>query len=323
MNPYRTAILLVCLVSPAGPVMGQAGVDELSVKQTLYVSPQDPKADNSGPGTSEAIPLQSMQKAIDKSGGINTKIVVLPGDCRELITVPPGDALLVIEAKETGKSAISGSDLLTDWKEAAGVYEHQWPHTFGPMKESHFNIDWTPLERRRELAFVDGEPYRQVLSREELVEKTFCISEADRKVYIKPAASTDTKKARVEISVRGADPYGHPPERMWLARPWPTIAATALPPMALGSSTMRAHLPAVIASAWNTAVTFGQSTSCGLATSCPRAAPAEAIHTTAISRPRHPGCPPARALPWTVFAGFRDCVCSFSLPSNRDIKKPS
>jgi hypothetical protein len=208
MGLIRTAILLVCLVSPAGPAMGQASVDERSVRQTLYLSPQGPKADNSSPGTSEAFPLQSLQKAIYKSAGINTKIVVLPGDCRELVTIPPGDALLVIEAKEKGKSAISGSDLFTDWKETAGVYEGQWPHAFGPMKENHFNIDWTPLERRRELAFVDGEPYRQVLSRDGLVEKTFCISESDRKVYIKPSVSVDMKKARVEISVRGADPYG-------------------------------------------------------------------------------------------------------------------
>ncbi len=200
--------VLAALVVPIGTAMGQASVDERTVELILYVSPEDPKADNRAAGTSEALPLKSLQAAIDKSAGINAKIVVLPGDCRELVTIPRGNSLLVIEAKEKGKSAISGSAVFTDWKDSGGIYQRDWPHAFGPMKENHFNIDWTSLERRRELAFVDGEPYRQVLASNELVEKSFCISETDKKVYIKPPASVDMKRARVEISVRGADPYG-------------------------------------------------------------------------------------------------------------------
>ncbi|HEY5523284.1 MAG TPA: right-handed parallel beta-helix repeat-containing protein [Desulfuromonadaceae bacterium] len=208
MNILKMVVVLLLAVSQTWHAMGQANVNEQSVKQTLYVSPEDPKADDSGPGISSALPLKSLQKAIDKSAGVNTKIVVLPGDCRELVTIPPGNSLLVIEAREKGKSAISGSDLFADWKDAGGVYEHEWPKAFGPMAENHFNVNWTPLERRRELAFVNGQPYRQVLSQNELVEKSFCISEADKKVYIKPPSAFDMKKATVEISVRGADPYG-------------------------------------------------------------------------------------------------------------------
>jgi parallel beta-helix repeat protein len=202
----RYQLLLFFFVT-AGPVMGQADLDERLVRQTLYVSPQGAKADDKSAGISETLPLKSLQKAIDRSGGINTKIVVLAGDCRELITVPKGNSLLVIEAKEKGKSAISGSDVFTEWKEVGGVYEANWPYAFGPMIENHFNINWTPLERRRELAFVDGEAYRQVLSRNELIEKSFCVSESDRKVYLRPPASVDMAKAHVEISVRGAETY--------------------------------------------------------------------------------------------------------------------
>jgi hypothetical protein len=188
--------------------MGQADVDEGSVRQTFYVNPKGAKADDNNPGTSETLPLKSLQKAIDRSIGISTRIVVLPGDCRELITIPTGDSLLVIEAKEKAKSAISGSDLFTGWKKSGEAYEADWPYAFGPMGENHFNIAWTPLERRRELAFVDGEAYRQVATRNELTERSFCVSESNRKVYMKPPASLDLTKAPIEISVRGAEPYG-------------------------------------------------------------------------------------------------------------------
>jgi hypothetical protein len=202
----RFLLLLFCFVT-TGSAMGQADIDERSVKQTLYVNPQGARADDNEPGTSETLPLKSLQKAIDRAVGISTRIVVLPGDCRELITVPSGGSLLVIEAKEKGKSAISGSDVFTGWKKAGEVYETKWPYAFGPMIENHFNIDWTPLQRRRELAFVNGEAYRQVLSQNELVEKSFCVSESDQKVYLKPPVPVDMNKAKVEISVRGAEPY--------------------------------------------------------------------------------------------------------------------
>jgi len=71
-----------------------------------------------------------------------------------------------------------------------------------------------------------------------------------------------------------------PPETMWLARPRRTVADTALPPAASGSSTTLAHWPAVIFSAWNVVAASGHFMSSALATSCVQtdgAAPAAVV----------------------------------------------
>jgi hypothetical protein len=57
--------------------MGQADVDEGSVRPTFYVNPKGTKADDNNPGTSQTLPLKSLQQAIDRSVGISTRIVVL------------------------------------------------------------------------------------------------------------------------------------------------------------------------------------------------------------------------------------------------------
>lgn len=203
------AVACTAFVAPVPAALAQANVNESDVRQVLYVAPADKSAGATAAGTTPDQPLHSLQAAVDRAANVATKIVLLPGVFRELVTIPAGDALLIIEAKEIHKSTLSGADVVTGWTDAgSGVYSCEWTHGVGPMPENHFGIDWSPLQRRRETALVNGKPLQQVLGREDLKENTFCVADAEKKVYIKPAANVDFKSAVVELSVRGADRYG-------------------------------------------------------------------------------------------------------------------
>ncbi|MBW3625547.1 MAG: right-handed parallel beta-helix repeat-containing protein, partial [Armatimonadetes bacterium] len=84
---------------------------------------------------------------------------------------PVRETPLVIEAAKPGTVVLSGSDLFPsgEWKavrDAQGnvlYYEHPWPHDFGfnPGGWRSHNPK-LPLEHRKELAFINGKPLKQV-----------------------------------------------------------------------------------------------------------------------------------------------------------------
>jgi hypothetical protein len=145
-------------------------VDESAIKQVLEVGAAKTYKTF---GAAWKVAVQSIKE------GIPTKILVHPGIYREgnfelnakNVGGKSADTLLVIEAARPGTAILSGSDVFAPntWKavtDAAGevlYYEHDWPYDLGfrPGGWLRYNPKLT-IEHRQELAFVNGQPLKQV-----------------------------------------------------------------------------------------------------------------------------------------------------------------
>lgn len=187
-------------------------------RNLLYVDNQNLLAADTNPGT-EALPLKSLARAAkiaknQSNNDISTKVVIAPGVYREtfdLWKTEPTTAPITLEAKEPGKVVISGSDIWKGWQpdlQNSSVYTHSWssdsglspiPEGWDPVKSK---LENNPITRHTEMIFVNDQPLKQVLSRGEVTEGTFYVSEDLNKVYIQPSAGTNMSTATVEVAVR-------------------------------------------------------------------------------------------------------------------------
>ncbi len=193
----------------------QAVINESAVKQILHVSPTGNDAND---GLQGGKPLATLQKAVDLSGLLPTKIILADGQYRQYLKIGKGTALLILEAKNPGMAVINGADPMTNWKPSAttGVLEHEWPHKWGLSQE----FSWwgsTPLNRRREMIYVDDKRMKQradavgnALPLAELLAGEFTVDEAQAKIYARPSASQNFATAQVEMSIRGYDLNSYP-----------------------------------------------------------------------------------------------------------------
>jgi hypothetical protein len=189
---------------------GQAGVipkiDESAIKQTLYVNNQLAGASNTNNGKSIDKPLLTIQKAVDLSKNIATKIVVYPGTYRESFNSSNNTALMIVEAQTEGTVIISGSQVYTNWTpDVSGkIYNHEWKFKWGEIKpDCGGDCGLTPLQKRKEMLFVNDLFYKQVLTKDKLTEGTFCVSETEGLIYVYPPETIDLNKAKVEVGVLG------------------------------------------------------------------------------------------------------------------------
>jgi hypothetical protein len=207
------SFLIASLMS--GRAMAQASIDESKVAQTLHVAADHRAAKDTNPGTAAA-PLKTLSAAIAKAGDRPTKVLLAPGDYREYVQVPRGDALLVLEATEPGRAVLSGSSLYTGWKaDADGTFTHDWRFAWGLGNENGW---WgsTAFNRRREMVYVDGKRLEQVcdeqggpIAADQLKPGQFTVTDnaaAPGSIRVRPPAGVDLATAKVEVAERGVQP---------------------------------------------------------------------------------------------------------------------
>lgn len=210
----------VAVVVSLWPALGQASVDESVVSQVLHVDVNHEAASDNNPGTSPALPLKTLQRAIALAAGADTRILVHPGDYREYISIGAAERLLCIQAMEAGTAAICGSNRVSAWRDdGAGVYSFAWQHDWGlgdivfpPGYQAERDIP----TRRKEMVFVDGVHLTQRVTVVASADRAdpvapsslgpgeFTVDEANDRISFKPPAGVAmTQSTAVDVAVRG------------------------------------------------------------------------------------------------------------------------
>lgn len=208
----RMALSLVFLV--LAEAFAAIAAPSSSRAEVIYVNASHPQASDQNLGA-ERLPLKTISRAADlarqnSKNGIGTRIVLYPGTYRESVNLEIGegetDAPVVLEAKEKGKTIVSGSDVWSDWEQKGppDIYVHVWPFRWGlarnPWQRDGINLN--PAGLRREMIFLDGKLLEQVLAPQDLREGSFFVSEEEGLVYLHLAAGTDIRRATIEVSTR-------------------------------------------------------------------------------------------------------------------------
>ncbi len=175
--------------------------------QTLHVDTQSGQAADDNDG-SEGHPLKTISRAVELSAP-GTRILVYPGTYRESVTIGAAQsgtelAPLVIEAKEPGSAVLSGSDVYTDWTHyVSNTWYTTWTNNWGVYPNPP--LPWpeiSELGRRREMVFVNGSFYWQVLGMAAMTSETFYVDDANQRIYIQMRDNTSPAYHLVEICER-------------------------------------------------------------------------------------------------------------------------
>lgn len=185
------------------------------VDKVIYVNGNHPQSSDKNLGV-KVLPLKTINAASNiavrnRKRGFSTKIVIYPGVYREQIKLifqkQKDDPIIIFEAKEKGLATISGSVIWTEWKKtnSANIYVHHWPFKWGltaypPSWEGHVTLK--PIGQRRELVFVNGLPFTQVLTRLELREGTFFVDEDHEQISISVSEGDLPSHSKIEVAVR-------------------------------------------------------------------------------------------------------------------------
>lgn len=207
-------LLLVTGLSHAQSTATGANVNQ-SVANTLFVDPV--AGQDCTPGctgctartTVSSTPFKTVGAALSvantaPAGGV--KVVIKPGVYREAVSITPTYADTWILEGQPG-AVMSGADPLTGWTNVGpGVYTGKWLNKWGlaPIPNN-----WPALAdyvRRREVVFVGGVRYSQVLTVEEAMaqELTFFVDEPNSKLFIHVAGSLDPNQVLVEVGARSS-----------------------------------------------------------------------------------------------------------------------
>jgi hypothetical protein len=190
-------------------VLAFAGIDYSSVELTIYVNNNHPEASDLNSGLTPEEPLLSIQKALLISKNIPARIIIYPGRYRSYLDIY-SNKLLIIEAETAGEVFISGSDVFEDWIMEGDIYYHDWFFNWGYFDDSDFCFGpcyMSDYQKRRELMFVDTHPVLQVLGKEDLIDNSFFVDEANNRIYLKPSIGFDPGNSIIEVATRGYDMY--------------------------------------------------------------------------------------------------------------------
>jgi parallel beta-helix repeat protein len=145
---------------------------------------------------------------------------VEPGDClllhggiyREQVVIEKSgrpDQPITLQAAEGETVVLTGADHLTDWTPIPGperVYNTSWPHRFITWTKynTHPDDDYHRLIGRCEQVFVNGDPLRQALAKEQISRGTFFVDLEAKTLSIQPANNQEITggKATIEVSSR-------------------------------------------------------------------------------------------------------------------------
>jgi hypothetical protein len=187
-------------------VLGQASIVE-NQAVLLYVSAAS--GSNANPGT-QALPLQTINAAIAKanayaSKNIGVKVEVEPGTYHEYVQLGWSryNPTLTIEATQTGQAVVDAADVVTGWTAATGgKYWHAFPSLGSNPVPPGWPYSLPAVVYRREMAFVDGRRFEQVMNWNDMVPGTFYVNDSDHHVNIFPLPGTNMQTATVEVSTR-------------------------------------------------------------------------------------------------------------------------
>ncbi|MEI6197491.1 MAG: hypothetical protein WCS42_24515, partial [Verrucomicrobiota bacterium] len=189
-------LLTSCLLPSIGHA--QANVNEALATNIVYAAPA-PTGNDSNNGLSTNAP-KTLNGAIGAIGTKSTKIILLDGDYRQWVNLPSGSNVLVLQALDTGKAAISGSDVFTNWTSVGGgLYTVPWTNKWGVVGNGFGGL-WvhaTAYNSRTEMMFVDGAPLLQEcdtngnpVATNTLAAGQFTVNETNQIIIFYPPAGT-------------------------------------------------------------------------------------------------------------------------------------
>jgi hypothetical protein len=221
-------VVVVCLTLGLGacssaPVNSSEDLNtEAFTGVTLHLNPSAANASDSNDG-SAANPLKTIQGAFEKmipvkAAGQPVRILLYPGTYRERLVeggddtvtetrpfwrIPENDTRLIFQAKEPGKTIISGSDVWTGWtNRGGGTWTKAWPYTWGSPRPNWSGPPISEYAGRRELVYVGGQRLAQVLPGTPLTTNTFLVDEAAKTITLKLASGVNPNTTTTEVGVR-------------------------------------------------------------------------------------------------------------------------
>lgn len=191
------------------PVIGLALVLASGLQAATYeVAQQNPRADDSAPGTAEQ-PWKTLTRAA-KTAGPGDTVSIHSGTYRERVVVKTsGTAQAPIRfAAALGEHVVvTGADRLTAWQKAdtaQPIFRVPWPHRFITWNRdmAHPDDAYHRLIGRCEQVMVDGYLLRQVLNAGQLAPGTFFADVTNQTLFAWDIGSRDLNKVFAEASTR-------------------------------------------------------------------------------------------------------------------------
>lgn len=195
---------------PEPPIITGAQIDEGAVSEVYYVDGSSDISSDQNSGTQDQ-PFKTIKRAIEVAlenikSGKGTKILIHPGVYREKIEIigtgRNSDAPIILEGLDKDSVIIKGSIILEgSWQQSDDYYTHPWPYNWGIADDIYLNygLSLDEIIRRREMIFVNGMSLKQVLHKEDLVEGSFFVDEAEDIACLMPPADVDMENSVVEV----------------------------------------------------------------------------------------------------------------------------
>lgn len=174
----------------------------------LFVDQNDSRASDDNGGSRDA-PFRTIQAALNSAAGSLARrgfvrVQVGPGTYRESLTISGlahNTSRLTVEARVSGKTVISGSDVLDGWRNANGMLIREWPYDWGEVPNPQGWPVLEPIVRRREMVIINGTVLEQTIDLTPLSKPgTFIVHNGMVAVY--PPSHIDPQFAVLEVAVR-------------------------------------------------------------------------------------------------------------------------
>ncbi len=207
MKSILTFYILATLALAGGRASAQATITENQTSY-LYVDAKLGSDSNSG---AQSAPVKTVQAAVNKANALNqkgtgVKVIVNAGIYREFVNVgnyKTTGATLTLQAAVAGTAVISGSDVLTGWSEADGIYTRGWTSGISSCSlPAGWPTTFAPIALRTEMIFVNSTPLTQVTTWADLRPGTFFLNTTYAVLHIYPPSGTNMSTAVVEAAVR-------------------------------------------------------------------------------------------------------------------------
>lgn len=200
-------LLLTTLAAAEVRASAQANVVE-NQSNTLYVDATIGSDANSGAVSSPFKTIQTAVNAANKLNqqGLGVKVLVNPGTYRETVSIgayKTTSATFTLQAAVTGTAVIAGSDVLTGWSQASGIYSRSWTSALPNCTlPSGWPNTFAPIALSNQMFFVNGTPLTQVTAWADLRPGTFFLNPTYHALHIYPPDGTDMQTAVVEGAAR-------------------------------------------------------------------------------------------------------------------------
>jgi hypothetical protein len=184
------------------------GLSEIEATE-YFVAINHPNASDANDGLSLAQPFETLDRGTQSLSPGDT-LTIGEGIYREVLEVRVNGTAsqpIVVRALSGDENRVwvRGSDLVTGWSsDGGGVWSVPWnPPPLINYPSGYPDVD--EYARRRELVFINGNQFQQVLSAADLDVGTFWMDDAAGRLRIRPAS--DPNAGQIEVSVREKGMY--------------------------------------------------------------------------------------------------------------------